>query len=71
MRSVAENAYETWLTRPNQERTSVMLLGFGKFWIASRYFLQGRTLLFVISNPANSTVSSPNLNFAGLRIIPL
>ena len=55
---------------PNHERTSVMLAGVGKSLMALRYFLQGRTLLGVISNPANSTVSAPNTNLSGLRMIP-
>ena len=71
IRSSAAKAYETWLMSPNQERTSVLLAGFGKSRIASRYFLHGRTLLVVISNPANSTVSAPNSNLSGLSIIPL
>ena len=39
--------------------------------IARRYFWLGRTLSRVISNPANSTVSAPNTNFSGLRVMPL
>ena len=71
MRSVAAKAYETWLISPNHERTSVMLAGVGKSRIALRYFLHGRTLLGVISKPANSTVSAPNTNLSGFRIILL
>ena len=41
IRSAVVNAYETWLTRPNQEQMSVVLAGVGKWRIASRYFLQG------------------------------
>ena len=70
MRSVAEKAYDTWLTKPNQERMSVMLLGVGKWRIASRYFAHGRTLSGVISNPANSTVSAAKVNLSGLRVMP-
>ena len=70
MRSVAAKAYETWLISPNQERMSVTLVGLGKWRMASRYFWHGRTWLFVISKPANSTLSSPNTNFSGLRVIP-
>ena len=70
MWSAEAKAYDTWLTRPNQERISVMLQGLGKFWIASRYFLAGRTLSRVISNPAKVTVSAPNTNLSGLRMIP-
>ena len=65
MRSVAAKAYETWLISPNHERTSVMLAVVGKSQIASRYFLHGRTLLVVISNPANSTMSATNTKLAG------
>ena len=71
MRSVAAKAYDTWFTSPNQERTSVMLVGVGKSHITSRYFLQGQTLVEVISKPANSTVSAPNTNLSGLRMMPL
>ena len=41
---VAAKAYETWLMRPNQDHTSVTVVGVGKSWMASRYFLRGRTL---------------------------
>ena len=71
MRSVAAKAYDTWFMSLNQERTSVMFVGVGKLRIASRYFLHGRTLLEVISKPANSTVSAPNTNLSGLRMMPL
>ena len=70
MRSVAANAYDTWLMRPNQERMSVMLLGVGKWRIALRYFWHGFTLSLVISNPANSTVSAAKTNLSGLRVMP-
>ena len=49
---------------------SVMFVGLGKLRMALRYFLHGRTLSGVISKPANSTVSAPNTNFSGLRVIP-
>ena len=71
MRSVAAKAYEAWLISPNHKRTSAMLAGVGKLQIASRYFLHGHTLLGVISNPANSTVTAPNTNLSGLNIILL
>ena len=48
-----------------------MLAGVGKLPMALRYFLHGHTLLGVISNPANSTVSVPTTNLSGLSIIPL
>ena len=70
MRSVAAKAYDTWLIRPNLERMSVMLLGVGKWRMASRYFLHGRTLSPVISNPANSTVSAAKTNLVGFSVMP-
>ena len=69
IQSAVAKAYETWLTRPNQERMSVVLAGVGKWLIASWYFLQGRTLVSVISKPVNSTVSAPKTNLSGLRVI--
>jgi len=48
------NAYDTWLTRPNHDLTSVKLRGVGKSDMALRYFLHGRTVLLVISKPINS-----------------
>ena len=71
MRSVVAKAYDTWFMSPNQEHTSVMFVGVGKLRIASRYFLQGQTLVEVISKPVNSTVSAPNTNLSGLRMMPL
>jgi hypothetical protein len=38
-------------------KTSVIFLGVGKSRIARKYFMQGWTVLDVISNPANSTTS--------------
>ena len=55
----------------NQERMSVTLVGRGKLRMAARYFWHGRTWLGVIAKPANSTVSCPNTNFLGFRIMPL
>ena len=49
----------------------MMFVGVGKLRIASRYFLQGQTLVEVISKPVNSTVSAPNTNLSGLRMMPL
>ena len=66
---VVAKAYEIWLTRPNQERMSVVLAGVGKLRMASRYFLQGRPLLGVIAKPVNPTVSAPKTNLSGLRVI--
>ena len=39
--------------------------------MARRYLGLGRTLLLVISNPANSTVSAAKTNLSGLRVMPL
>ena len=69
--SADANAYETWLTRPNQLLMSVMFCGVGKFLIASSVWGHGRTLSGEISNPANVTVSFAKLNLLGLRMIPL
>ena len=49
---------------------SVMLCGVGKWRIASRSFLHGRTLSFVILNPANSTVSTAKMNLERLSVMP-
>ena len=54
---------------PNQEHRSVMFVGVGKSHIMSRYFLHGRTLVEVMLKPANSTVSDPNTNLSGLRMM--
>ena len=69
--SAAANAYATWLTSPNHDRMSVMFAGVGKSRIDSRNFLDGRTLVGVISKPANSTLSCANTNFLGFNVIPL
>ena len=69
--SAAANAYATWLTSPNHDRISVMFAGVGKSRIDSRNFLDGRTLVGVISKPANSTLSCANTNVLGLNVIPL
>ena len=63
-------AYETWLTRPNHERMSVMFLRVGKSRMAWRYFQQGWTLSRVMSNPANSTLSAANTNLETLKVMP-
>ena len=39
--------------------------------MARMYFLHGLTVVGVISNPANSTLSSAKWNFSGLRVTPL
>ena len=70
MCSVAAKAYDTWFMSPNQERTSVMFVGVGKLHIGSKYFLHGLMLVEVILKPANSTVSAPNINLSGLRMMP-
>ena len=69
--SAAANAYATWLTSPNHDRMSVMFAGVGKSRIDSRNFLDGRTLVGVISKPANSTLSCANTNLLGFNVIPL
>ena len=69
--SAAANAYATWLTSLNHDRMSVMLAGVGKSTIDSRNFLDGRTLVGVISKPANSTLSCANTNLLGFNVIPL
>ena len=70
MRSVIAKTYDAWLMSPNQERMSIRLAGVGKLRMALRYFLHGRTLSGVISNPANSAVSAPSTNLSGLRMMP-
>ncbi len=50
---------------------SVMFAGVGKSRIDSRNFLDGRTLVGVISKPANSTLSYANTNLLGFNVIPL
>ena len=62
-----EKAYATWLTKPNQARTSVMFLGVGKPVMASRYFCDGLTSDGVMVNPANSTSKR---NLRGFSVIP-
>ena len=57
IQSVMLNAYDTWLTSPNQERISVMLRGTGNSMMALRNRLHGCTLSDVIWKPANSTMS--------------
>ena len=68
--SVILNAYATWFTRPNHDRTSVREVGVGKSAIAFVYFLHGRTVSLDISKPANSTVSLANLNLLGFSVMP-
>ena len=70
IRSAMLNVYATWLTSPNQDRTSVMFLGVGKSRMACRYFPQGRTLSRVITNPANSTSGLQNVNLSGFNVMP-
>jgi hypothetical protein len=47
-----------------------MLVGVGKFLMASTYLSVGLIPSMVILNPANSTVSSANSNFSGENTIP-
>lgn len=61
-------AYDTWFTRPNHDLASVRFFGVGKSWMALVYFLQGFTVVGVISNPANSTLSRAKRNFSGLSV---
>ena len=66
--SAAANAYATWLTSPNHDRMSVMFAGVGKSRIDSRNFLDRRTLVGVISKPANPTLSCANTNLLGFIV---
>ena len=65
-----EKAYATWLTKPNQARTSVMFFGVGKPVMASRYFCDGLTSDGVMVNPANFTSSCAKRNLRGFSVIP-
>ena len=71
MISACENAYATWLTRPNHDLTSVMFFGVGNSAIADMIFLVGPYPLGEIVNPAKSAVSSANTNLSLLKTIPL
>ena len=42
----------TWLTKPNQDRTSVVDVGVGKSRIVSRYFGSGSIVALDMRNPA-------------------
>ena len=64
-----EKAYATWLTKPNQARTSVMFLGVEKPVMASRYFCDGLTSDGVMVNPANSTSSCAKRNLRGFSVV--
>ena len=55
---------------PNQDLTSLMLLGVGKFLMDSMYLAVGLIPSLVISKPANSTVSLAKANFSGEKTIP-
>ena len=46
-----------------------MFAGVGKSRIDSRNFLDGRTLVGVISKPANSTLSCANTNLLGFNVL--
>lgn len=50
---------------------SVMFEGVGKFWMASKSLKLGRTVVFEISNPANSTVSSAKTEFFRIECHPI
>ena len=65
MWSAEAKAYATWLTRPNQLRTSVRLRGMGNASIDCTIFGHGLTAVGVISKPANSTASRAKQNFDG------
>ena len=69
--SAAANAYATWLTSPNHDRMSVMFAVVGKSRRDSRNFRDERTLVGVISKPANSKLSCANTNLLLFNIIPL
>ena len=71
MCSVAVKAHTTWFISPNQGCTSVMFAGVWKSQIAPRYFLHAQTLVEAILKLTNSTVSAPNTNLAGLKMMPL
>lgn len=60
----------TRLIRPNHARTSLILLGVGKFLMDSMYLSVGLIPSEVMTNPANSTVSLAKLNFSGENTIP-
>ena len=52
--------YEIWLMAPNQDLTSVMLLGLGKFMILSMNCGVGLMPSFVTRNPRKLTSSWAN-----------
>ena len=54
MASACENAYETWLTSPNQDLIPVIFVGVGKLRMALVIFV-GFTTSAIIRKPANST----------------
>ncbi len=64
-------AYAAWLRRPYQALRSVIVFGVGKFSIEVRNSEVGRTLVMVISNPANSSALRAKRNFSGFKRIPL
>ena len=70
MRSALLKAYDTWFTRPNHERISVMLRGVGNSRMACKYLLQGRTVSMVMLKPAKSTSSWHNTNLSGYSVMP-
>ena len=64
-------AHDTWLVRPNQDLMSWMFFCVRNPAMAYRNLWHGLTLLLAISNLAKVTVSCPNWNFIGWRVMPL
>ena len=62
--------YATWLIRPNQLCTVLMLVGVGKFLMAVIYLSVGWIPLMVILNPANSTDWLANWHLSREKTIP-
>ena len=56
--------------RPNQLLMSVVLVGEGKSFMASKYLGRGSIVLSDTLNPAKSTLFSANWNLSGLSRIP-
>ena len=60
----------TWFIKPNHPLTSEMFFGTGKEEIHSSILGAGLTESCPMVNPANSTSSWANWNFAGLNTMP-